>query len=214
MPYTTPPPEALVPLELLQKIPTRILRENFVAVYELDGKACLAATLPLGTGLRDSIVKAAGEVTFVVTPTGAIGPIRRRMMRTIEEKLIETLAPDIPLATPAAQPEPKAVPKVTPVTDLPKLVIDDAVFVEAETAEARPRVPEIVERLAPLALITAPALPVAVPVAKDRNVALLDEGDDRRLSKSLAPILPYVGAGVGGAVLGLAAIYLLNRNKN
>lgn len=201
MPYLTPPPDAPVPLELLHKIPTKILRENFVALYELDGKASLAATLPLGSEVRDAIVKAAGEMTFVITPTGAIGPIRRRMMRTVDELSIETLAPETPLAAPDHRP----APKPAPVLDLPQLEIDDAVFVEAAGAE----------RSAPLALIPARALLVATPVEKeDHGLALIGEGADRRLSKSLPPILPYVGAGVGGAVLGLAALYLLNRDKN
>jgi len=83
--YDTPPAGAHVPIEYLRLIPTKLLKEHQMAVYESDGKAFLAAPYPLPDPLRERIAgAAAGRISFTLASTESVAPLRRQMLRDIE----------------------------------------------------------------------------------------------------------------------------------
>jgi adsorption protein B len=84
-----PPAQAPIPLEYLKLVPTGLLQELSLALYESDGKPVLGAPYPLPPPMREAIVRAAGEaIEFVLCSPDVLAPIRRRMLREIDENEI------------------------------------------------------------------------------------------------------------------------------
>jgi bacteriophage N4 adsorption protein B len=95
--YVEPPRDAAIPLEALRSIPTEILQENFLALYESAGAVVVAAPFPIWGPMRDAIANAAGsDVMLVVAPADALTPLRRKMLHEIDVHQIHTPADPAP----------------------------------------------------------------------------------------------------------------------
>jgi adsorption protein B len=84
-PYDGAPAEATVPLEHLKLLPTTLLKEHTVALYQDGGTVVLAAPYPLPDRLRDVVKRAAGsEIAFACCSFEALAPLRRKMLHEID----------------------------------------------------------------------------------------------------------------------------------
>jgi bacteriophage N4 adsorption protein B len=91
--YEPVPPDARVPMDYLEVIPTKLLRKHLIAVYQAEGKAVVAAPYPLPDAMRETILRAtSGTITFALVSVEAIYPLRQRMLHDIDFYDIETLA--------------------------------------------------------------------------------------------------------------------------
>jgi bacteriophage N4 adsorption protein B len=95
--YETLPADPTVPIEYLQVVPTKFVREHLVAIYAEGDGAIFATPYPLPDALRAPIERAAGSsLRFALASAESIAPIRKKMLRDIDIYEIETLASDEP----------------------------------------------------------------------------------------------------------------------
>ena len=89
--YETPPQDAIVPLEYLQLIPTHLLKDHLIVVYQAGESVTVASPYPLPDAIRDHITSAtAGHVEFALCSAESIVPLRRKMLDEIDTYEIET----------------------------------------------------------------------------------------------------------------------------
>ena len=90
--YEHPPEDAEIPIEYLQVVPTKMLREYSLAVYRGPNGVVLGAPYPLSDAMRQTVTEAAGSsIGFALCSPAALAPIRRRMLHEIAEREIETV---------------------------------------------------------------------------------------------------------------------------
>ena len=93
--YVQPPPHAKVPLDYLSLIPTKLLKEHLLAVYEHQGSVVVAAPYPLSDAMRETIVRTAGNsVSFALCSSESIAQLRRNMLHDIDLYEIDVVAAD------------------------------------------------------------------------------------------------------------------------
>jgi bacteriophage N4 adsorption protein B len=86
-PYVHPPHGAALASDAIGKIPAVLLRDNVLALYEVDGMTFVASPFPLWGALRESILDALGaEVHIVAVDAEELIPLRRRLRKEIEKR--------------------------------------------------------------------------------------------------------------------------------
>jgi bacteriophage N4 adsorption protein B len=82
--YVVPPRNARIPLEQLRRIPSGILQDNDLALYESTGTVVVAAAFPIEGSMRDAIAETAGgTIEFVIVSADVLAPLRRKMLHEI-----------------------------------------------------------------------------------------------------------------------------------
>ncbi|HVA34027.1 MAG TPA: glycosyl transferase family protein [Candidatus Baltobacteraceae bacterium] len=85
MTYQRPPSNAQIPLEYLKVIPTDLLREHQLAVYQSGDDVFIATPYPISNTVRKTIEESVGvPIGFVACSMEALEPLRRRMLHDID----------------------------------------------------------------------------------------------------------------------------------
>jgi len=88
--------DAKIPMDYLSLVPTKMLKDHQLAIYESAGSVVLAAPYPLPDKMRETIAKAAGsKLSFDLSSTEAIASIRRNMLHEIDLYEIDVSTDDL-----------------------------------------------------------------------------------------------------------------------